>query len=203
MKVKNKLIILSMILIIISTSVVHATFNIKTADLYSKGRCKTLLKTSNNGLDIIVTKVFYKNNGKENPAYCINKELGGVGEYGNYSVSINDVVRNPLVWRVITNGYPYKSIQSLGLANEDEAYTATKQAVYCVLYDYDFSKFIPVGQAGERTLNAMKQIVTNARNSQSTKPNNNIQIKEITDWKVDETDQKYIIKNFEIFTECN
>ena len=73
MKVKNKLIILSMILIIISTSVVHATFNIKTADLYSKGRCKTLLKTSNNGLDIIVTKVFYKNNGKENPAYCINK----------------------------------------------------------------------------------------------------------------------------------
>ena len=61
MKVKNKLIILSMILIIISTSVVHATFNIKTADLYSKGRCKTLLKTSNNGLDIIVTKVFYKN----------------------------------------------------------------------------------------------------------------------------------------------
>lgn len=203
MKVKNKLIILSMILIIISTSVVHATFNIKTADLYSKGRCKTLLKTSNNGLDIIVTKVFYKNNGKENPAYCINKELGGVGEYGNYSVSINDVVRNPLVWRIITNGYPYKSIQSLGLADEDEAYTATKQAVYCVLYDYDFSKFIPVGQAGERTLNAMKQIVTNARNSQSTKPNNNIQIKEITDWKVDETDQKYIIKNFEIFTECN
>lgn len=200
MKIRNKLIIISIILIIISTSVVHATFNIQTADLYSKGRCKTLLKTSNNGLDIIVTKVFYKANGKENPAYCINKELSGVGEYGNYSVTINDVIKNPLVWRAITNGYPYKSIQALGLADEDEAYTATKQAIYCILYDYDFSRFTPVGEAGERTLNAMKQIVEKARNSQTTKPNNNIQIKELTDWKVSE---KYIVKDFEIYTECN
>ena len=100
--------VLSMILILVclSKSISFASFSIDKADLYSKGRCKALLALKSNGGEIIVTKVFYKNNGKENPAYCVNVELGGVGEYGNYSVTIDSAVSNPLIWRAITNGYP-------------------------------------------------------------------------------------------------
>ncbi len=53
-------------------------------------------------------------NGKEYPAYCINPELPGVGEYPGYQVTVDDVVNNPhQVWRVVTQGYPYKTLQEL------------------------------------------------------------------------------------------
>ena len=94
------------IILVLATSIANATFTISETQLYSKGKCKPLLKVASNGGEITVTKVFYKNNGKEYPAYCVNKELGGVGEYGSYSVTINEAVSNPQVWRAITNGYP-------------------------------------------------------------------------------------------------
>lgn len=206
MKLKQILIILTTIILTIGTTKVSATFNIQSSNLYSKGKCKSLLANSSNGGEITVTKVFYKHNGIENPAYCLNVELAGVGELGSYDVSIYEAVNNPLVWRVITNGYPYKSLESLGLQDEDEGYTATKQAVYCILYDYDknnFAKYQPIGEAGIRTLNAMKNIVNIARNSNQTKPSNTIQINSIDDWKIDEIDKTVISKRFEIITESN
>lgn len=191
------------IILILTTSIAHATFSISQTQLYSKGRCKPLLKLTSNGGEIIVTKVFYKSEGKENPAYCVNKELGGVGEYGNYGVTINEAVSNPQIWRAITNGYPYKSLESLGVLDEDEAYTATKQAVYCVLYGYDLSRYSPIGEAGERTLNAIKKIVDIARNTTTTKPSNQIKIIENEEWKIDEKNKTYITKTLEIKTECS
>ena len=191
------------IILVLATSIANATFTISETQLYSKGKCKPLLKVASNGGEITVTKVFYKNNGKEYPAYCVNKELGGVGEYGSYSVTINEAVSNPQVWRAITNGYPYKSLESLGVLDEDEAYAATKQAVYCVLYGYDLSRYLPIGDAGERTLNAIKKIVNIARNTGDTKPSNQIKIIENEDWKIDEKNKTYITKTLEIKTECS
>lgn len=190
------------IILVLATSIANATFTISETQLYSKGKSKPLLKVASNGGEITVTKVFYKNNGKEYPAYCVNKELGGVGEYGSYSVTINEAVSNPQVWRAITNGYPYKSLESLGVLDEDEAYAATKQAVYCVLYGYDLSRYLPIGDAGERTLNAIKKIVDIARNTGDTKPSNQIKIIENEDWKIDEKNKTYITKTLEIKTEC-
>lgn len=206
MKLKNIIIVLSIIILTIGTSKVNAAFDIEKSNLYSKGKCKSLLANSSNGGAITVTKVFYNHNGVENPAYCLNVELGGVGEYGNYDVTVTEVVNNPLIWRVITNGYPYKSLASLGLQDEDEGYTATKQAVYCILYNYDandFQKYQPIGEAGERTLNAMKKIVNTARNSNQIKPSNTIQIAPMDEWKIDEIDSNKISKKFQIDAECN
>ncbi len=205
---KSKIIKIAMILFFIATIVLNssstfAAFNINSADLYSKGKCKPLLKMKSNGGEIIVTKVFYKANGKENPAYCVNVELGGVGEYGPYSVSVDSAINNPAIWRAITNGYPYKSIEQLGVKDEDEAYTATKQAVYCVLYGYDTSRYEPIGEAGMRTLNALKQIVKYARENIDVKPSNMIEIKETSQWKIDDIDKNYISKNLKINTVCN
>ena len=202
-KITKIILITFFIVMCICQGFTYATFNINKADLYSKGRCKPLLKMKSNGGDIIVTKVVYNNGGKENPAYCINVELDGVGERGNYSVTIDSIVSNPLVWRAITNGYPYKSLESLGVQDEDEAYTATKQAVYCVLYNYDTSRYLPIGVEGERTLNALNKIVKAARENTNVKPSNNITIQPTSEWKIDEEKSEYISKKFKIETECN
>ena len=61
------------------------------------------------------------------------------------------------LWRRIVNGYPYKSIQELGVANKEEAFTATKQAVYCYLHENTPEDYEPIGEAGQRTLNALKK----------------------------------------------
>lgn len=74
---------------------------------------------------------FYENN-VFHPAYCMNKELPGA-ESGNYLVNINEVLNNPKVWRVVSNGYPYKTPQQMGLDNDYDAFAVTKFAIYCVL----------------------------------------------------------------------
>ena len=201
--IKIAIITLFVAIITLNSNFAFATFNINSADLYSKGKCKPLLKMKSNGGEITVTKVFYKSKVKENPAYCVNVELGGVGEYGPYSVSIDSAVSNPAVWRAITNGYPYKSLEQLGVKDEDEAYTATKQAVYCVLYGYDTSRYEPIGEDGTRTLNALKQIVKAARENTNTKPSNKIEIQEVGRWEIDDLDKNYISKKLKIITECN
>ena len=181
-----------------------ASFSINQADLYYKGKCVTLLKVRSNGGDITVSKIFYPNNGKEYPAYCMNVERPGAESVSPYNVSVENAVQNQLIRRAIINGYPYQSLATLGVANEDEAYTATKQAVYCVLYGYDandFNRYLPVGEAGARTLNAMKQIVNKARNGTEIKPSNLITISQITEWK--QYTPQYIESSFEINTSCN
>lgn len=202
MKIKKIVTILILITICLITTISNASFSIDKADIYIKERAKTCLKlTSNNG-PIGVTKVFYNHNGIQYPAYCINPELPGVGEYPGYQVTIEEAINNPQVWRVITQGYPYKSLQELGVYDEDEAYTATKQAIYCIINNYSLSRYGAVGEEGVRTLNAMTKMVEYARNSNDTKPSSNIKILEQSEWKVDETNQN-IIKTFEIKTECS
>lgn len=204
MKLK-KILVIFMIVIICSmcSKMAYATNSVDETKIYSKGTCVSLLRNSANGGEIRVTKAFYDAGGKEFPAYCLNVELGGIGEYGNYGVTVTEAISNPLVWRAITNGYPYQSFQTLGVENEDEAYTATKQAVYCVLYDYDandFERYTPIGEAGERTLNAMRQIVYLARNSSQTKPSDKIKIEEASDWILE---GDYVVKTITVKADCD
>lgn len=206
MKVKKIIAITLILITCVYTNISHATFSIDKAGIYSKGNCQYLLKNRETGGLIIVAKAFYKNNGKEYPAYCLNVDLSGVGAVDGYDVTVDEAVTNPLVWRVIKNGYPYQSLQTLGVANEEEAFTATKQAVYCVLYNNDkndFYKYEPIGEAGQRTLNAMKQIVYKARNSNETKPSNNINIESTSKWEIDSKDKNYISKRFKITAQAN
>ena len=194
------IIIFTTILCFINNNLYAKEFSIEKADLYSKGKCKSLLINIPTGGTIVVTKVFYKNNGKEYPAYCLNKKLDGVGEVDDYSVTIDKMIDNQLVRRVIINGYPYKSLESLGIKDVDEAFTATKMAVYCILYDYNIDKkFKPIGEAGKRTLNAIKQIVSKAKSSNETYKDPNIEIKSIDEkWNIDEIDKNYISKKFKV-----
>ena len=206
-KITSITILLSIVLSFISSNIYAKTFSIDKAELYSKGYCKSLLINAPTGGTIKVAKVFYKSNGIEYPAYCLNVELDGVGTVEGYSVTVDSVVDNELVRKVIINGYPYKSLESMGVKDVDEAFTATKMAVYCVLYDYDLDyekKFEAIGEAGKRTLNAMKKIVDTARSSKDVYEEPNISIEELDEkWSIDEKDKTYISKKFKAISTVN
>lgn len=179
---------------------VYAT-TINSAYIYSAGDCGSLLKYK--GIVVKVTYVQYVNNGIEYPAYCMDKTKAGVGTTEPYTVSIQEMITDVGLWKRIVNGYPYKSLQELGVNNKEEAFTATKQAIYCYIHGNNPDDYEAIGEAGERTLNAMKAIIANSQNSNETKISNNIKIKTDGDeWKQDETEKEYLSKEFSILPQA-
>lgn len=121
-----------------------------------------------------------------------------------YSVSVQDSIKDVGLWKVIINGYPYKSTEELGVANKEEAFTATKQAVYCYIHGNNPNDYEGIGEAGVRTLNAIHRIIKNAQNSNETKISSTIKIEKETDeWKQDEVEKEYVSKIFYITAGAN
>lgn len=175
----------------------QASVSINKADLYSKGTYKDFLHWD--GVGIVFDYVVYEKDGQEYPAYCLNKDTKGVSSDFSYSVNVDELLTNVNVWKAIINGYPYKTPEELGCIVKEEAYLATKQAVYCMLYDRDPSKYIGNSFTGIRVRRALIQIVTNARNSTEVKVSSDLTIKNITDkWEQDNIDKKYLSKTFTV-----
>jgi len=195
---RKKLIsIISIIVILIGLIPISskAVVPIDTAYIYANKKTEGLLMWK--GLKIHTHLAVYKKDGKEYPAYCMNRELLGVEIGRSQTVDVKKLVNNVMVWRAIINGYPYKSISELGCNTEEEAYLATKQAVYCMLTNRDVNEYSAIGEAGERTLNALKTIVNNARNSNQTKVSSELTVNEQEKlWKIDNLDSSYISKTF-------
>ncbi len=197
---RKKLIsIISIIVILIGLVPISskAVVPIDTAYIYANKKTNGLLMWK--GLRIHTHLAVYKKDGKEYPAYCMDRELPGVEIGRTQTVDVKQLVNNVMVWRAIINGYPYKSISELGCSTEEEAYLATKQAVYCMLTNRDVNEYSAIGEAGERTLNALKTIVNNARNSNQTKVSSELTVNEQEKlWKIDDLDGKYISKTFSV-----
>lgn len=195
---RKKLIsIISIIVILIGLVPISskAVVPIDTAYIYANKKTNGLLMWK--GLRIHTHLAVYKKDGKEYPAYCMDRELPGVEIGRTQTVDVKQLVNNVMVWRAIINGYPYKSISELGCNTEEEAYLATKQAVYCMLTNRDVNEYSAIGEAGERTLNALKTIVNNARNSNQTKVSSELTVNEQEKlWKIDNLDSSYISKTF-------
>lgn len=189
--------ILAIIIMLISLNAnISLGANINEAHLYSKGGVEDLLIY--NGIEVYTTIVVYSHDGVEYPAYCVNKDLPGVGENGPYSVSTSNL-SNVMIWRALVNGYPYKSCAELGCSNEGEAYMATKQAIYCIIYNRDTSGYSAIGEAGQRCLNALNQIVNTARSSSETKISSELYITENnTGWDIDNLNKNCISKEFTV-----
>ena len=197
---RKKLIsIISIIVILIGLIPISskAVVPIDTAYIYANKKTNGLLMWK--GLRIHTHLAVYKKDGKEYPAYCMDRELPGVEIGRTQTVDVKQLVNNVMVWRAIINGYPYKSISELGCNTEEEAYLATKQAVYCMLTNRDVNEYSAIGEAGERTLNALKTIVNNARNSNQTKVSSELTVNEQEKlWKIDNLDSSYISKTFSV-----
>lgn len=170
--------------------------SINVANIYSIGDCGNLLTYK--GGTVKVSYVQYIQDGVEYPAYCMDKTKPGA-ETTPYTVSIQNAIQDVGLWRRIVNGYPYKTIQELGVMNKEEAFTATKQAIYCYIHGNNPDDYGAIGEAGERTLNAMKKIISDAQNSSETKISSTLTINKNNDeWKQDENEKNYLSKTYTI-----
>lgn len=219
MKLTKKCVALLLILLAILPTFSNyalAATEISSALVKNGGECGYHLQffdTKQNAWSYIITHyAYYEHDGKQYPAYCLDKDSPGVGttEAGNqYTVNVNDVINDVRIWRIAINSYPYQTPESLGVENYFDAFVATKQAIYCIIYNREPSTYFKGGDArGEAIKNAIVRLVDIGRNGSQTPVNTDITTNKIGTFKEDgeyysqeysinspvETSQ-YIIKN--------
>ena len=73
----------------------------------------------------------------EIPAYCVDPNLYGVPalvpEGTGIRYNCSETVSDPKVCGIVSNGYPHVEVQALGLKSVEEAYYATKTALWCYI----------------------------------------------------------------------
>ena len=120
---KNKRIISFVLLLIMILTNLSPIFAINvgdTATITNLGDCnEEHLYYTRDGVRMKITTKYlvYNENGKYYPAYCVNRELPGA-EIGDYSVSVEELTKlskSEGIWRVLVNGYPYKTAAQLGV----------------------------------------------------------------------------------------
>lgn len=180
-KIVNVCLLILILNIILLSTTVHAVDNVQIS-LYPVKNLKRVLKFKN--IVIKTTYVVYQKDGQEYPAYCLNSDRKGV-ESEEYEVTNKGKITDLGLWRVVTNGYPYKTPEQLGVEDQDEAFIATKQAIYCYIYNRGTEEYTAIGQAGQRTLNAINLILENANNGQEEFENSDIQVNYPYKWNID------------------
>ena len=191
MKTKKIISIILLILILVnSMSGIANAFEMNSAYVENLGDCGHHLqykKESGAWSYVTTTMVGYRNNGELHYAYCLNVDKHGVGEEENYSVNVTELLSDVQLWRAVVNGFPYKSAEELGVENNQDAFVATKQAVYSVIYNRDVDSFYRGGdERGTKIFNAIKNIVNQARLGTDTPTTNNvININKIGEFKAD------------------
>jgi hypothetical protein len=120
-----------------STINIGDTINIERGDL---GFYSIQYWNENRGMWMYKTysRTYYTDkDGSKKIAYCMDQDLDGVGwlpgEDENYDTEVKYELKDEKIWRVLKNGYPNVSPEQLGVETEDDAYLATKQAVYWVI----------------------------------------------------------------------
>ena len=145
----------------------------------------------------------FEENGKQYPTYCLNPENNGVGSDGllEYDVTVTEKLSNEKIWKILINGYPYKSLEELGVEDETEAYTATQFAVYTVLHNRNPEDYSPFdNDAAKRTYQAYLKIVNGAKASTESLIENveiNI-VPEKENWEVELEDSNYLSKTYSL-----
>ena len=195
----RKILIINLLLVIVFnvfTNSFASEINLMQKVKYEK-TCETYLKYQG---DLKTAHyAYYEENGKINPAYCLNPEFYGVSEERKeYAVNINGKINNEKIWKVLINGYPYKSIKELGVESKEEAYTATQFAVYTVLHNRNINDYESIGtEAGDRTLKAYKKIMENAINF-NEKITDKIEIALEEEWKIEKDEINILSKTYSI-----
>ena len=207
-KIKKKLKLIIIIILLISMNAfnfinsVNAS-NLDVANIQSAEDCGQLLKYQ--GSIVITYYAEYSHNGVTYPAYCLDKTKNGVSATNpSYTVSVENAIQDVQLWRILINGYPYKSIEELGVANRQEAFTATKQAIYTYIHGNQLSDYEPIGEAGTRTLNALYKIVNDANQTTETQISNIVDIQKLQEyWQQDTNDSQYVSKTYKVNSNTN
>lgn len=203
----KKILIISLLFVVLASAFFNCfAFEKGTKTLKSLEKIEDYLAYK--GIPKHVQYVVYEENGKTYPAYCINPEYYGVGVNGNpnsYNVNCNSKITNQMIWRVIINGYPYKSLSELGVETPQEAYTATQYAIYTIINNTEVEDHSSLGgSAADRAYNAYKKIVSSAKASTESINNSIVSIlSQSEEWKVDSSLENYISKNYKVSSVVN
>lgn len=157
-------------------------------------------------------QTFYTDtDGQKYIAYCLSPGQPGVGyvsgEKETYDVKINKLLDDDVIWRVLKNGYPNKSVSELGVETADDAYFATMQAINAILRGHSIEQakelytpgqfaingenYDDIQRRGTKTLNLMYKLMDIGLNGKETRSNFlNISIKKVNNL-VKENEQLY------------
>ena len=150
-----------------SANVIYAAVEVKLNKAYIEkiGEASKHLKYYREDRDVYTYLVcsvvgFYDKNKNFNPVYCMNRDLVGA-EDESYYVKVESLLNNNKVWRVIKNGYPYKSAKKMGLTSKYDAFAVTKFAVYCILGEakLEYFKAEKDDEEAVAMLKALKKLV--------------------------------------------
>lgn len=176
-------------------------FALKTVNAAEIGETKTLERgelgyycvqkwNGSKWIYLTYNQTFYTDtDGQKYMAYCLCPGLPGVGyvsgEKETYDVKINQLLDNDVIWRVLKNGYPNKTVEQLGVETADDAYFATMQAVNAILRGYSLEQtkelytpgqfaingesYEDIQRRGNKTLNAMFNLIDIGLNGKETR----------------------------------
>lgn len=117
--------------------------------------------------------ISYIESGIEYPIYKLNMEEQSLNNV-NCKLESNSENSNVL-WKILQYGYPYNSLENIGVSNEDEAYSVTQEAIYCLLNLRDITKY-----QSEKPENkvALEELINKVNGNSKTYNNSDIEIKE-------------------------
>ena len=180
--------IIGILLTIIFQTFSYASTPMNSANLVKIKESENHLQYNKNGSwsYVIATYVGYSMNGKIYPAYCLDSTKLGVNEAGSYTVNIDKVIDREDVWRVIINGFPYKSPSELGVRNDLDAFVSTKMAVYCLIYNWNpdtYFRHNGPDTRGNLIANCISNLVNIGRNGSQTRQNVSLNISKVGDFQ--------------------
>lgn len=208
---RNKKIVSIVLLFIIILTNLSQVFAINAGDtttITNLGNCnEEHLYYTRDGVRMKISTKYlvYQENGKNYPAYCLNKELPGA-EIGDYSVSVEQFTKlskSEAIWRILVNGYPYKTAAQLGVENDMQAYICTKQAIYRIIDDESPDNYSAVDEKGYAMISAIKKLVDIGKNGTQTYIDPVITISKVNNAGVDDKDSNYISQTFYINADVN
>ena len=181
---RNKVISVMILIIILISSFQNVAFGVEInqATILEGNDCGLNLQfNSGSGWSFVTTTyTYYMYKGNEYPAYCLDRKLDGVGELPSYTVSIEDTLDDDRIWRALMLGYPYKTPEQMGVETKEDAYVATKQAIYSILADRDIETFYRGGtERGNKIYQALKQMVYEGKNGTTTPKTASIQANKV------------------------
>lgn len=211
-KITSSFVLIFMILsqfITVLNPVLAATIG-DVVDIVSLGECgRDLLYQKDTGVitSVITHHVVYNENGKQYPVYCLDVTLPGVdSEDDSYGVtvgSMDQIANNQAVWRVIMNGFPYKTAAEMGLQTDGQAFQVTKQAIYCVLGQKDPNRYYGKGDIGKAQANKVKELANIGLNGTQTYTDPVITTTATTTAGTDNINSNYISQTFVIDSSVN
>ena len=116
---------------------------------------------------------------------------------------MSQIANNQAVWRVLLNGFPYKTPEQMGLPDERAAFVVTKQAVYSVLDGRDTSRYSGTDDIGNIMANKVRELVDIGRNGTQTYQDPVVTTNAISNAGVDSKDSTYVSQTFVVDSQVN